>query len=324
MSPPTVDPEGAYLVTGGAGFIGSNLATALVGRGASVRVLDDFSTGREENLEGLWDRIDLIEGSITDPSTCAAACDGMDYVLHQAAIPSVPRSVRDPIASHAACSTGTLNMLIAACDARVRRFVYAGSSSAYGDTPALPKTEDMRPRPRSPYAAAKLSGEHYCRAFALIYRLPTVVLRYFNIFGPRQDPGSQYSAVIPIFIAKAIAGEAPTIHGDGEQTRDFTYVENAVRASLLACSAPSEFVSGQIFNVGCGERISINRIWETIRKATSASVEAVHGPPREGDVRDSLASLQRARKQLGYRVAVPLGEGLHRTLDWVTSGSARL
>ncbi len=201
----------------------------------------------------------------------------------------------------------------------MKRFVYAGSSSAYGDTPALPKVEDLRPQPRSPYAVAKLTGEHYCQAFALVYGLPTVVLRYFNIFGPRQDPGSQYSAVIPILITKAMAGEAPTIDGDGEQTRDFTYVENAVRANFLACTSPSDDIAGHVFNVGCGERISINLLWETIREATSTSVDAVHGPPREGDVRDSLASLEKARQLLGYDVRVPLGEGLQRTVDWLVA-----
>ena len=314
-----VSPTTSYLVTGGAGFIGSNLVAALADVGATVRVLDDFSTGRQENLDGLWDQIHMMEGSITDPVTCAAACKGVDYVLHQAALPSVPRSVADPGASHTTCATGTLNMLIAARDAGVRRFVYAGSSSAYGDTPTLPKVESMAAQPRSPYAVAKLTGEHYCQAFSLVYGFETVVLRYFNIFGPRQDPTSQYSAVIPLFIAKAVAGEPPTIDGDGEQTRDFTYVENAVRANLLACTAESEAVVGHVFNVGCGERISINRLWEAIEAATKAPVDAIHGPAREGDVRDSLASLDEARERLGYDVTVPLGEGLERTVAWLSA-----
>ncbi len=313
-------PAGAgYLVTGGAGFIGSNLVAALVDAGATVRVLDDFSTGRQENLDGLWDQIEMMEGSITDPATCAAACEGMDYVLHQAAIPSVPRSVADPGMSHATCATGTLNMLIAARDAGVKRFVYAASSSAYGDTPTLPKVEDMPAQPRSPYAVAKLTGEHYCQAFSVVYGFETVSLRYFNIFGPRQDPGSEYSAVIPLFITKAAAGDAPTIDGDGEQTRDFTYVENAVRANLLACTASAEAVAGRVFNVGCGERISINQLWDAIQKATKAPVDAVHGPAREGDVRDSLTCLERARENLGYSVTVPLAEGLQRTVDWLAA-----
>ena len=313
-------PAGAsYLVTGGAGFIGSNLVAALVDVGATVRVLDDFSTGRQQNLDGLWDQIELMEGSITDPVMCAAACAGMDYVLHQAALPSVPRSVADPATSHATCATGTLNMLVAARDAKVKRFVYAASSSAYGDTPTLPKVEDMPAQPRSPYAVAKLTGEHYCQAFSLVYGFETVSLRYFNIFGPRQDPGSQYSAVIPLFITKAMAGQAPTIDGDGEQTRDFTHVDNAVRANLLACTGQADAVAGQVFNVGCGERISINRLWDAIQEATKAPVDAVHGPAREGDVRDSLACLERAREGLGYEVTVPLDEGLQRTVEWLVT-----
>ena len=314
-----VSSSSSYLVTGGAGFIGSNLVAALVDVGATVRVLDDFSTGRRENLDDLWDRFEMVEGSITDPATCAAACNGVDYVLHEAAIPSVPRSVADPAGSHAGCATGTLNMLIAARDAGVKRFVYAASSSAYGDTPTLPKVESMPPQPRSPYAVAKLTGEHYCQAFWAVYGFETVALRYFNIFGPRQDPASQYSAVIPLFITRATEGEPPTIDGHGEQTRDFTYVENAVQANLLACSAPAKDVAGQVFNVGCGERISINQLWEAIREATGASVDAIHGPAREGDVRDSLASLDRARDGLGYSVTVPLAGGLQRTVKWLTA-----
>ena len=314
-----VSAEACYLVTGGAGFIGSNLVATLVDAGATVRVLDDFSTGRQENLDGLWDGIEMIEGSVTDPATCAAACAGMDYVMHQAAIPSVPRSVADPATSHATSATGTLNMLIAARDAGVKRFVYAASSSAYGDTPTLPKVEDMPSQPRSPYAVGKLVGEHYCQAFAIVYGFETVSLRYFNMFGPRQDPTSEYSAVIPLFITKAMAGEAPTIDGDGEQTRDFTHVDNAVRANLLACTAPADAVSGQVFNVGCGERISINQLWQAIQGATKASVDAVHGPAREGDVRDSLACLERARESLGYDVTVPLDEGLQRTVEWLAA-----
>ncbi len=310
-----------YLVTGGGGFIGSNLVETLVKEGARVRVLDDFSTGRRENLDGLHDGIELLEGSITDPETCASACEGIDFVLHQAALASVPRSVANPAATHEACATGTLNMLVAARDAGVKRLVYAGSSSAYGDTPTLPKIEDMAALPRSPYAVAKLAGEQYCVAFSLIYGFETVVLRYFNIFGPRQDPASQYSAVIPLFITKALAGEGPTIDGDGEQTRDFTYVENAVRANLLACTADAAAVSGEVFNVGCGERISVNRLWEAIQEATGASVESVTGPAREGDVRDSLASLEKIQGHMGYAVTVSLAEGLRRTAKWL-EGSA--
>ena len=306
-----------YLVTGGAGFIGSNLVEALVQEGASVRVLDDFSTGRRENLDGFLGDIDLVEGSITNPATCASACEGIDFVLHQAALASVPRSVANPGATHEACATGTLNMLVAARDAGARRFVYAGSSSAYGDTPTLPKVESMPALPRSPYAVAKLAGEHYCEAFSLIYGFETVVLRYFNIFGPRQDPESQYSAVIPLFITKALKGGAPTIDGDGEQTRDFTYVENAIQANLLACAADAAAVSGEVFNVGCGERISVNRLWEAIQEATGARVEALHGPEREGDVRDSLASLEKIQRHIGYEVTVSLAEGIRGTVEWL-------
>ena len=306
-----------YLVTGGAGFIGSNLVETLVQEGAGVRVLDDFSTGRRENLTGYVDDIELVEGSITNPATCASACQGIDFVLHQAALASVPRSVANPGATHEACATGTLNMLVAARDAGVRRFVYAGSSSAYGDTPTLPKVESMPVLPRSPYAVAKLAGEHYCKAFSLIYGFETVMLRYFNIFGPRQDPASQYSAVIPLFITEALKGEAPTIDGDGEQTRDFTYVENAVRANLLACTVDAAAVSGKVFNVGGGERISVNRLWEAIQEATGARVEALHGREREGDVRDSLASLGKIERHMGYEVTVSLAEGIRRTVEWL-------
>jgi UDP-N-acetylglucosamine 4-epimerase len=314
-SGPPVVPSARYLVTGGAGFIGSNLVEALLEDGASVRVLDDFSTGRRENLYGLAGGIELVEGSITDPATCASSCEGIEFVLHQAALASVPRSVANPAASHEACATGTLNMLIAARDSGVSRFVYAGSSSAYGDTPTLPKVESMPALPRSPYAVAKLAGEHYCQAFSLIYGFETVVLRYFNIFGPRQDPSSQYSAVIPLFITKALMGKSPIIDGDGKQTRDFTYVDNAVRANLLACTADPAAVSGEVFNVGCGERISVNRLWEVIREATGVELNSVAGPAREGDVRDSLASLDKIHGRMGYSVTVSLTEGLRRTVE---------
>ena len=310
-------PSARYLVTGGAGFIGSNIVEVLVEEGASVRVLDNFSTGRRENLAEFLGAIELIEGSITNPATCASVCEGIDFVLHQAALPSVPRSVADPAASHEACATGTLNMLVAARDAGVKRFVYAGSSSAYGDTPTLPKVESMPTLPRSPYAVAKLVGEQYCRVFSLIFGLETVVLRYFNIFGPRQDPASQYSAVIPLFITKALTGESPTIDGDGEQTRDFTYVQNAVCANLLACTADAGYVSGEVFNLGCGERISVNRLWEAIQESTGAAVEPVNGPAREGDVRDSLASLDKIQTRMGYESTVSLAEGLRRTVEWL-------
>ena len=308
------DPQATYLVTGGAGFIGSHLVEHLVNAGAQVRVLDNFSTGRRENLAPFGDAVDLIEGSVTDSETCRTACAGVDFVLHQAALPSVERSVKDPIHTHAVSATGTLKMLLAARGAGVKRFVYAGSSSAYGDTQELPKREEMPGNPRSPYAVAKLTGEHYLRAFANVYGFETVTLRYFNIFGPRQDPTSQYSAVIPLFITFALRGEAPTIDGDGEQTRDFTYVDNVVNANLLACTADGPGVVGEVFNVGCGDRISVNTLWKEIQEATGARADAVHGPPRPGDVRDSLASLAKIREGLGYEVTVPLAEGLRSTV----------
>ncbi|GMV07626.1 MAG: epimerase [Gemmatimonadota bacterium] len=307
------------LVTGGAGFIGSHLVEHLLARGARVRVLDDFSTGRRENLAPWRERIDLHEASVTDPEACARACAGVHYVLHQAALPSVARSVADPLPTHAVSATGTLNVLHAAHGAGVRRFVYAGSSSAYGDTPTLPKREDMASNPRSPYAVAKLAGEHYAQVFPKLFGLETVVLRYFNVFGPRQDPHSPYSAVIPLFIDRALQGKAPVINGDGGQTRDFTYVDNVVDANFRACFAPADGVVGEVFNVGCGERISVVRLWEEIRAILGVELDAEAGPPRPGDVRDSLADLTRIRQRLGYEVRVPLDEGLRRTAAWLQS-----
>ena len=311
-----------YLVTGGAGFIGSHLVEHLLERGEDVVVLDDFSTGRRENLEPFQDRIRLVEGSITDPAACAEAAEGAAYVFHQAALGSVPRSVEDPVATHEANLTGTLNVLKAAHDAGVRRVVYAASSSAYGDTPELPKREDMFPLPRSPYAVTKLGGEQYCRAFHASYGLETVSLRYFNVFGARQDPASQYAAVIPLFAMAALENRSPTIHGDGEQTRDFTHISNVVRANMLALEAPAAAL-GEVFNVGCGERISINRLWKEIRALTGATAEAEHTPPRPGDVRDSLASLDRIRALLGYEPEVDLEEGLRRTVEWYAEAAGR-
>jgi len=302
-----------YLVTGGAGFIGSHLVEYLVGTGEEVVVLDDFSTGKRETLVPWSRRIALVEGSIVDPGICARAMRGVDFVLHQAALPSVPRSVKDPEATHAVCASGTLNLLVAARNAKVARFVYAASSSAYGDTPELPKRETMLARPRSPYAAAKLTGEHYCRAFHASYGLPTVSLRYFNVFGPRQDPASQYAAVVPKFLVAALTGEPPTIFGDGRQTRDFTFVANVVRANLQACAAgPPAF--GEVCNIGCGSRVSLLDLWQSIRSLVGATVEPRHEPVRAGDVRDSLASLDRARELIGYVPEVSLEDGLRLTL----------
>lgn len=308
-----------YVVTGGAGFIGSHLVEHLMTApgGHRVTVLDNFSTGRRENLAPWLDRIRLVEGSVTDPDACREAIAGADFVLHQAALPSVPRSLKDPVASHEANATGTLNVLIAARDARVKRVVYAASSSAYGNTAELPKREDMLPRPLSPYAAAKYAGEQYCRAFNASFGLGTIALRYFNVFGPRQDPTSQYAAVIPKFIVCAESGEAPTIFGDGEQTRDFTYVANVVRANLLACDAPQAAL-GEPYNVGCGERVSVNMLWHRIRDMLGSSVEPRYEPTRTGDVRDSLASLERTHTMLGYTPVVALDEGLRKTVGALT------
>ena len=309
-----------YVVTGGAGFIGSHLVEHLVSAGEEVTVLDDFSTGRRENLTPWLGRIEMVEGSLTDPDACRRAIQGAHFVLHQAALPSVPRSLRDPMATHAANVTGTLNVLLAARDAGVRRVVYAASSSAYGNTAELPKHEGMLPRPLSPYAAAKQAGEQYCRAFHASFGLPTVALRYFNVFGPRQDPTSQYAAVVPKFIVTARAGESPTIFGDGEQTRDFTYVANVVRANLLACEAPPEAL-GEVYNVGCGERVSVNELWRRIARMVGASATPRYEPSRTGDVRDSLASLDRARALLRYEPVVSLDEGLRATVR-ALSGAA--
>ena len=318
MDMSTMDISGLkFLVTGGAGFIGSHLVERLIEQGAQVRVIDDFSTGSRSNFGALVEQIDLHEASITDHEACRLACEGVDYVLHQAALPSVARSVKDPAATHHACASGTLNMLVAANDADVRRFVYAGSSSAYGDTPTLPKHENMAANPRSPYAVAKLTGERYAQVFPTLFGLETVVLRYFNVFGPRQDPASPYSAVIPIFIRAALEGHAPIINGDGGQTRDFTYVDNVVSANLLACFAPADGVSGEVFNVGCGERISVSDLWVVIQNELDVQIQAKYASPRPGDVRDSLADLSKISDRLGYQMMVSLQEGLQRTAEWL-------
>lgn len=303
------------LVTGGAGFIGSHLVRKLVEQGAEVVVVDDLSTGSLDNLHDVLDRIDFRQGSVADRSFIAEACRGVEIVFHQAALASVARSVDDPEATHEACVTGTLCTLLAARDAGVRRFVYAASSSAYGGSDRLPIREDAPLNPLSPYAAAKLAGEHYCAAFYEVYGLQTVRLRYFNVFGPRQDPNSPYSAVIPLFIRALLHGEPPTIHGDGRQSRDFTYIDNVVHANLLAARA-GDHVAGRVYNVATGSRINLLELVEALKRIIGVDVEPVHGPPRPGDVRHSQADIERARRELGYDVVVPFEEGLRRTVAY--------
>ncbi len=305
-----------YLVTGGAGFIGSHLAEALVNRGENVRVIDNFSTGSRDNLAPMLEHIDLREVDITDLEAIRPAMQGVDYVLHQAAIPSVPRSVADPALTHAACVTGTLNVLIAARDAGVKRVVYAASSSAYGDIEGEYKVESMAPRPQSPYAVAKLAGEYYCEVFYRVYQLETVALRYFNVFGPRQDPNSPYSAVIPLFMTAMLAGRRPTIYGDGTQSRDFTYIDNVVHGNLLACTADRERVAGQVMNLACGDRISLLELVATLNKLLGKAIEPNFADPRPGDVKHSRADIHKAGQLLGYEPVVSFEEGLARTLEW--------
>jgi len=304
-----------FLVTGGAGFIGSNLVAALVDRGDHVRVVDDFSTGKRENLEGLTDRIELIEASLVEPDVCRRAVADIDFVLHEAALASVARSVDDPVSSDRANVGATVQLLTAAKNEHVRRFIYAASSSAYGDVETPAKAESLMPRPMSPYAASKLSGEYYCQAFHTVYGIETICLRYFNIFGPNQDPSSPYSAVIPLFVTAALDGRQPTIFGDGRQSRDFTYVANAVHANFLACEAPKPAL-GLVFNVACGQSIDLLTLLAEIGRIVGTKIEPQFAPPRPGDVRHSLADLGKARELLGYRPVVSFAEGLKRTIDW--------
>jgi UDP-glucose 4-epimerase len=301
------------LVTGGGGFIGSHLAERLAWQGHEVRILDNFASGRRENVLALSDEVELVEGDIQSYERVHNAVVGCDYVLHQAALPSVPRSVQDPLTSNATNVTGTLNVLLAARDADVRRVVFASSSSVYGANPQLPKHEGMTPQPISPYATAKLACEGYCRSFGEVYGLETVSLRYFNVFGPRQDPRSQYAAAIPTFIAALRSGRPPVIYGDGEQSRDFTFVHNAVEATLLAMEA--EGVAGQVFNVGCGEQVTVNALLDEVAELLDSDVEPVRAPARPGEIRHSLADCTRAREALGYQPAVGLREGLARTIE---------
>ena len=303
----------SYLVTGGAGFIGSHLVEELVRRGERVRVADSFITGKRENLAHV-SGVELLEGDLADFAVAQRAVAGIDYVLHQAAIPSVPRSVQDPITSNRANIDASLNVLVAARDAKVRRLVYAGSSSAYGNTATLPKVETMGTAPLSPYALQKLVAEQYCQMFTQLYGLETVTIRYFNVFGPRQDPSSPYSGVISLFIRALVEGRAPTIYGDGGQTRDFTYVANVVDGVLKACAAPA--ASGEVINVATGGRISLNELFRALKDLTGASVEPIYAETRAGDVRDSQADIDKARRLLGYEPTVTLEQGLEKTVAW--------
>lgn len=303
-----------YLVTGGAGFIGSNIVDELLRRGHSVTVLDDFSSGKEENLSQAIARIRLIRGDICDLEAAREACDGADCVLHLAARTSVPRSVKDPIETNHVNIDGTLNVLVAARDARVRRVVYAASSAAYGETPALPKTESMPPDPISPYGVTKLVGEMYARVFGRAYELENVSIRYFNVFGPRQDPSSQYSGVLSRFIFALLDGSAPVVYGDGQQSRDFTYIDNVVDVSLRACEAPG--ISGRVFNGGTGARISLNDVLKVLGKILGTQVRARYEQPRPGDILHSEADIALAAQFLGYRPLVDFEDGLRRTWKW--------
>ena len=307
--------SGTYLVTGGAGFIGSHIAAALASSGARVRVLDDLSTGHAENLEDVGGRVEFIRAGLLDADELRRALEGVELVFHEAAIPSVPRSVENPEETHRACAEGTFALLVAARAAGVRRVVYAASSSAYGDQPTLPKVEDMAPQPLSPYAAAKLVGEYYCQVWARTYGFETVSLRYFNVFGPRQDPGSPYSGVISRFIAALMSGERPVIYGDGEQSRDFTYISNVVDANLRAAETTRGV--GEVVNVATGERTTLNELLDTLKRITGKTeVTPEYREQRVGDVRHSLADITRARELLDYAPTVGLEEGLRKTIEW--------
>jgi nucleoside-diphosphate-sugar epimerase len=303
-----------YLVTGGAGFIGSNTVDELVRRGHGVVVLDDLSSGKEENLNEVRNKITFVKGSVTDLEAVQKAMQQAEFVIHLAARTSVPRSVKDPLETNRINVDGTLNVLVAARDNRVKRVVFAASSSAYGETPTLPKVESMQPQPISPYGVSKYVGELYAHAFGRCYGLENVSVRYFNIFGPRQDPDSPYSGVLSRFATAFLDEEQPVVYGDGEQTRDFTYVDNAVQANLLACEAPG--ASGGVFNIGTGGRVSLNQTLEHLRRITGKKLVARYDAPREGDIRDSHADISKAREVLGYEPTVQFEEGLERTLEW--------
>jgi UDP-glucose 4-epimerase len=303
-----------YLVTGGAGFIGSNIVKELLNRGHFVRVIDNFSTGKKENLEEFGDKIEVINGDIRYLNTLLEVMEGIDYVFHEAALPSVPRSVSTPLETNDVNINGTLNVLFAAKEKGIKRVVFAGSSSAYGESKVLPKVETMTPSPLSPYAVNKLTGEYYCQVFNRVYGLETVVLRYFNVFGPKQDPTSYYSAVIPKFIKLIQQGKSPMIFGDGEQSRDFSFIENVVSANLLASKAPK--AAGEVFNVACGERITLNELTEEMKKILNSDVEILHSEDRVGDIKHSLADINKAKDLLGYEVKVNVLEGLKKTIEY--------
>lgn len=303
-----------YLVTGGAGFIGSNIVEELAAMGEEVVVLDNLSTGYRDNIEEFIGDIDLIEGDIRDPEAVNKGMSGVDYVLHQAALASVPRSIDDPVLVNDVNVNGTINVLEQARKAGVRSLVYAASSSAYGDSEISPKHEELRPGPLSPYAVSKLVGEHYCSVYSNVYGLPTVSLRYFNVFGPRQDPGSQYAAVVPIFISSLLEGKTPVIYGDGEQSRDFTYVSNVVKANILA--AKSEGAEGEMMNVACGDQYTVNRLLDIIKENLESDTEPKFADPRPGDVKHSLADISKAEQMIGYSVDVTFEQGLKKTIDW--------
>ena len=307
-----------YLVTGAAGFIGRSIAAALLERGDDVRGVDNFATGKRENLIGL-ERLEFVEGDLADPALAARVCRGVEIVFHEAALPSVPRSVADPVGTNVACVDATLQLLVAVRAAGVRRVVYAASSSAYGDTPTLPKHEGMLPNPISPYAVAKLTGEYYMRSFARVYGLETVALRYFNVFGPYQDPASQYSGVLAVFCRRMLGGEQPVIYGDGEQSRDFTFIQNTVEGNLLAAVAPAELVSGRVMNVATGFRITLNEVFEELKEITGYRGTVAYAAERNGDIKHSLADISLARELLGYAPSVDFREGLRRTVEWYRS-----
>ncbi len=304
-----------YLVTGAAGFIGRSIAAELLARGKKVRGIDNFVTGKHENLVGL-EAMDLIEADINDTEAMAKACRGVECIFHEAAIPSVPRSIEDPVTSNHAGVSGTVQLLVAAKDAKVRRVIFAGSSSVYGNAPTSPKSEHMQPSPISPYAVSKLAGEFYMQCFARVYGLETVVIRYFNVFGPWQDPTSHYSGILAIFTMKMLAGDTPTIYGDGEQSRDFTFIQNVVHGNLLAAEAPAERVSGNVFNVATGTSVTLNQTVEVLRRATGYTGEVRYAAERSGDVRHSLADISRAKEGFGYEPLVDFKEGIERTVAW--------